>query len=418
MLTWVICGAGRGVGKTHLAQELCAALPDAVYAKQGCGAKRPGRPDNFFRTQKELAAFVEACRGRWQHLIIESNQQARAGWGDIVIFVEAGPDHPDRRADVDLLRSKAHLHVGPGAATESWQEVLRRKLQPPALCDAVCAVLAEHQRYADESNPALRPVEPLRVSMSGAPPVRDPGHVVVEQLLTVMVEDVGNFALLCTPCDVEALAVGFAFSEGLISTIEDVLGCSYRPEQQAVGLRLEAPPQGGTGRNLIVTSSCGLCGSRNIERLMAGDMASHDSLRVPASVLRAAATEMDARQALFAKTGGTHAAGIFDADGTLIAFGEDIGRHNALDKAIGKCLIQRLSLDSRGAVLSGRVSLELIAKAARAGIESVAAVSAPSSLAVAAAQRCNITLCAFVRGQRATIYTHPHRIEALRAQPQ
>ena len=79
--------------------------------------------------------------------------------------------------------------------------------------------------------------------------------------------------------------------------------------------------------------------------------------------------------------------------------------------------MQRLSLDGRGAVLSGRVSLELIAKAARAGIEIVAAVSAPSSLAVEAAQRCNITLCAFVRGQRATIYTHPHRIETLRAQP-
>jgi FdhD protein len=104
---------------------------------------------------------------------------------------------------------------------------------------------------------------------------------------------------------------------------------------------------------------------------------------------------------------------VFNADGELLALGEDIGRHNALDKAVGKCLMRGLPLAGRGAVLSGRVSLELVAKAARAGLEMLVAVSAPSSLAIQAAQRCNITLCGFVRGERATAYTHTHRIEGL-----
>jgi FdhD protein len=93
-----------------------------------------------------------------------------------------------------------------------------------------------------------------------------------------------------------------------------------------------------------------------------------------------------------------------------VTFAEDIGRHNALDKVIGACLLRRLSPAGHGVALSGRVSLELIGKCARAGIELVAAVSAPTSLALDAAERCGITLCAFVRDHRATVYCHPHRI--------
>ncbi|MGB2986851.1 MAG: formate dehydrogenase accessory sulfurtransferase FdhD [Phycisphaerae bacterium] len=273
-------------------------------------------------------------------------------------------------------------------------------IQPPA--DATAEV-----------NKVVRRVEPLRISTNGEPPVRDCCDVVVEELLTIMVEGVGNFTLMCTPCDVKALAVGFAFSEGMISSINDVIEFSYGPDQHVIGMRLEEPAQSVSGRSLIVTSSSGLCGSRNIDRVITGQITSGDSLRIPASLLREVAEEMHVRQGLFVQTGGTHAAGIFTADGEMIAFGEDIGRHNALDKAVGKCLMQDLSSAGCGIVLSGRVSLELIAKAARAGIEIVAAVSAPSSLAIQAAEQCNITLCGFVRGQRATVYTHPQRIEEL-----
>jgi FdhD protein len=119
---------------------------------------------------------------------------------------------------------------------------------------------------------------------------------------------------------------------------------------------------------------------------------------------------MRSGQVLFDRTGATHAAAIFSHRGDLLAIAEDIGRHNALDKAIGKCLLGNIDTSGCAVCLSGRVSFELAAKSARAGIELIAAVSAPSSLAVRVAEACNITLCGFVRGEKATIYTHPRRI--------
>jgi FdhD protein len=415
-LTWVICGAGRRVGKTHLAQRLCEVLPNAVYAKQGCSTKKAGKPANFFRTKAELASFLDASRDTYEHIVVESNELAREEQGDIIIFVEGIPGRTDYRDDAALLRSKSHLEVGLSTSIGKWRDVLRGKSIPATLCDAVCGALAEHTRCPSNPGPVACRVEPLRISMNGTPPVRDRCDVVVEELVTIMVEGVGSFPLMCTPCDVEALAVGFAFSEGMITSIGDVVSCSCQPEQQTVGLRLGDPQQAASGRDLIVTSSCGLCTSRNVDKLMDGLVVSNDSLRVRAALLRTVVKQMRARQALFTQTGGTHAAGIFTPDGELIAVGEDIGRHNALDKAIGKCLTQRVSLACRGAVLSGRVSLELVAKAARAGLEMMVAVSAPSSLAIEAAERCNITLCGFVRRDRATVYTHPRRIEGLNEQ--
>ena len=415
-LTWVICGAGRRVGKTHLAERLCEVLPNAVYAKQGCGTKKPGKPANFFRSEGELAAFVEACPGAYDHIVVESNELAHKGQADIIIFIDGIPGQTDYRDDVDLLRSRSHLQVSSSAGIDDWKKVLSHKLGSGELSDAVCEVLAEHRRHPSRLTPAIRHVEPIRISTENGSAVRDPCDVVVEQLLTIMVEGVGNFAVMCTPCDVEALAVGFVFSEGLISSIDDVVDCSHRPDQQTIGLRLEDPGQGGAVRNLIVTSSCGLCGSRNVDRLLAGETTCADTLRISPMVLRAVGREMHECQHLFSRTGGTHAAGIFNAAGKLLAVAEDLGRHNALDKAIGKCLLRRQPPTGCGAMLSGRVSLELVAKAVRAGLEIMAAVSAPSSLAIDAAERCNITLCGFVRGERATVYTHPRRIEGLEQQ--
>jgi FdhD protein len=117
------------------------------------------------------------------------------------------------------------------------------------------------------------------------------------------------------------------------------------------------------------------------------------------------------KQLLFQRTGGTHAAALF-RDNQILTVSEDLGRHNAFDKAIGSCLLNRVSTKGTVAILSGRVSFEMVVKAARAGIEIIAAVSAPSSLALEAAQRCQITLCGFVRGSEATIYTHPQRVKA------
>jgi FdhD protein len=264
---------------------------------------------------------------------------------------------------------------------------------------------------AAESIQPTRPVEPLRFNTTGGPPTQDQCDVVVESVLTIMVDGVGNLTVMCTPTDTVALAVGFLFSEGIIAGPEDIAQLTQRADPYVVAVQVDNPERVTAGRNLIVTSSCGMCGSRNIDNLMANLTSGKDTFRVSPRVLCNVAREMRRRQGLFSSTGGTHAAAVFTRDGYIIAMGEDIGRHNALDKAVGKCLLESRPLDDRGVMLSGRVSLEMIAKAARAGFEVAAAVSAPSSLAIEAAERANITLCGYVRADRATAYTHPHRIQ-------
>ena len=133
-------------------------------------------------------------------------------------------------------------------------------------------------------------------------------------------------------------------------------------------------------------------------------------MRIDCGVLKEAGEKLRERQALFEACGGTHAAGIFDADGELVAHAEDTGRHNALDKAIGRCIRSGCTPAGCGVVLSGRVSLEMVAKCVRAGIELISAISAPTSLAVELADRCGVTLCAFVRETRATVFTHSQRV--------
>ncbi|MCL5103477.1 MAG: formate dehydrogenase accessory sulfurtransferase FdhD [Armatimonadetes bacterium] len=235
--------------------------------------------------------------------------------------------------------------------------------------------------------------------------------VVIERAVTITIDGVGSYTLMATPCDTMALAVGFALSEGIISSTRDInlLRCCD-DDPSAIRMQLARVPEGLTERNMIVASSCGMCGSANVEETIAGLPKVGDSLRVPVTLLLQALAEMKSRQVIFERTGGTHAAALFSGDGAILAFAEDIGRHNALDKVIGRCCLEENPTAGCGAALSGRVSFEMIVKAARAGIELVAAVSAPSSLAIDAAERCGITLCAFVRGDRATVYTHGPRV--------
>ncbi|MCK4283631.1 MAG: formate dehydrogenase accessory sulfurtransferase FdhD [Candidatus Brocadiae bacterium] len=238
-------------------------------------------------------------------------------------------------------------------------------------------------------------------------------RLAVEDVLLLEVENVGTYALMWTPTSARDLAVGFAFTEGLISGLDDVITLSDCEDSPGVLHMRVANPQGvhGSGAASARMSSCGMCASSaDVEAFLSAPPRVGDALRTSSALLPRMVEQMRSRQEVFRQTGGTHAAAIFDANGRIIAIAEDIGRHNALDKAIGKCLLTGRSTRGCGVVLSGRASLELVMKCARAGIELLAAVSAPSSLAVETAQRCNITLCGFVRGDRATVYTHPHRV--------
>jgi FdhD protein len=258
---------------------------------------------------------------------------------------------------------------------------------------------------------AVREVEALRVSADGASSARVRDALLVEGLLTIEVEGVGRYVIACCPEAPEALAAGFARSEGLIDGREDIVRLERRGgDPSVVDLAVRDPGRLTPGRNLLVTSSCGACGVRNLEPFLAGLAGCGRTLIVPGAVLLAAMRSMRDRQRLFARTGGAHAAALVGPDGSVRSFAEDIGRHNALDKAIGSLVLQGADTRGLAALLSGRVSWELAAKAARAGIELVAAVSAPSSLAVTVAERCGVTLCGFVREDRLTVYTHPGRV--------
>jgi FdhD protein len=161
----------------------------------------------------------------------------------------------------------------------------------------------------------------------------------------------------------------------------------------------------------MATASCGVCGTASIDELCARVPVVPGGFVVDHAVLAGLPDALRAAQPLFDQTGGIHAAGLFGPGGAPLVVREDVGRHNALDKVLGtRLLAEGLPAGDAIAVLSGRVSYELVQKAAAAGVPVLVAVSAPSSLAVATAERLGVTLAAFVRDGRATLYAHPGRI--------
>ena len=233
--------------------------------------------------------------------------------------------------------------------------------------------------------------------------------------------------IMRTPGTDEELAVGFLYSEGLLASADELRAVS--PGQDADGLPspnlLDIIPTpeaeiaerfraGGVSRAFAVNASCGVCGRNSIAAVCAAfpPRAAHTPLTT-ASALAALPDQLRAGQRVFSSTGGLHAAGLFAPDGTLIALREDVGRHNAVDKLIGRALLDyALPLAQTMLLVSGRLSFEIVQKVVAAGIPLVAAVSAPSSLAVDLARETGVTLVAFLRGASMNIYTHPARIIA------
>lgn len=237
------------------------------------------------------------------------------------------------------------------------------------------------------------------------------GEVIAERAATIMIDPVGEFTFLCTPTDIEALAVGFAYSEGIINAMNDIVAIRRNDQQpEFVGIQVDDPSCALLRRNMIVASSCGLCGVRTIEKTLAQSVPVDFNLSISQELLLQMPDRLSFVQRIYPATRAAHAAGIFSDTGELVAFAEDIGRHNALDKAIGKCLLNRVSTKGLGVVLSSRASFEMVSKAVRAGIEIVLASAAASALAIQAAQKWNMTLCGPIRNGYALIHTHPQRI--------
>ncbi|MCO5176088.1 MAG: formate dehydrogenase accessory sulfurtransferase FdhD [Thermomicrobiales bacterium] len=226
-----------------------------------------------------------------------------------------------------------------------------------------------------------------------------------------------------TPGDDFELAIGFLFGEGLIASREDFVDVSYcldddvQEEQYLnvvsvtlrTGLDIELSR---VERNFYTTSSCGVCGKASLEALeMQACTPLTDGLVVDPTIIQQLPERLRSAQSVFQKTGGLHGAGLFDANGKLLDLCEDVGRHNALDKLIGKQVIAgQARQDDRILLLSGRASFELLQKALMARIPIVAAVGAPSSLAVSLAANFNITLCGFVRADGFNVYSAPERL--------
>ncbi len=267
----------------------------------------------------------------------------------------------------------------------------------------------------DRHPEALKYVEADRISTGDAPapPERQNICVIEETAVTIDVGGVETYTILCTPVDKLAMVAGFLFTEGVIDSMADVTvlrECGVDPNTIRVRLASPVPRIGDAGRNLLISSSCGACGSENLKERLAALPKVGDTLRIEAKLLHSVYGAMGRQQPLFEASGGAHAAALFDEKGKIVACAEDAGRHNAFDKAIGKCLLEGIRTAGRGVALTSRLSLEMVSKCARSGIELVAAVSAPTSMAIDLARDCNITLCAFVRETRATVFTLPARI--------
>ena len=222
-----------------------------------------------------------------------------------------------------------------------------------------------------------------------------------------------------TPGNDDELAVGFLFTEGIITEKSQVkaIGNDVFDENKVIVTLADGflPQINSLERNFYTTSSCGVCGKASIDAIKTVSAYQNDvkALTVNKQVIFSLKDKLNVQQSIFESTGGLHASALFDLNGNFIALREDVGRHNALDKLIGNALLSDLlPLADKILLLSGRASFELIQKAGMAGIKVVAAIGAPSSLAVKLAEESNITLIGFLKNDKFNIYSGFERISA------
>ncbi|HTK08939.1 MAG TPA: formate dehydrogenase accessory sulfurtransferase FdhD [Ktedonobacteraceae bacterium] len=251
-------------------------------------------------------------------------------------------------------------------------------------------------------------------------------QLTVEEPLELRLDHQSLAVIMRTPGHDYELAMGFLFSEGIIHGADEVL--SLEPELDDDGLPLvnvvnitlhesssslnSQTQTAAFQRHFAVSSSCGLCGKNSIADLFCTTSPLEpDQLRIPASVIYSLPDQLRSAQKVFQHTGGLHAAALFSLNGELSLLREDVGRHNAVDKLVGHGLLHHLPPYREQILLvSGRTSYEIVQKVVLARIPCIAAISAPSSLAVELAEQGGVTLVGFLRGQSMNVYTHPERI--------
>jgi FdhD protein len=276
----------------------------------------------------------------------------------------------------------------------------------------------------------VQAVEILRVGLDSKESI--PDLVVAEEPLEIRVghglqDDRKQFSVsvtMRTPGNDELLCIGFLFTEGIINSFDEVLSVKYcedlgRKEGMENLMRVELEPsvkidEEQFKRNFYTTSSCGVCGKASIDSIkVTCKPIVSEEISVAKELLFEMPDKLRSAQQVFEHTGGLHACGLFDLKGNLLFHNEDVGRHNALDKLIGSLMMKGSTEASKSILmLSGRISFELVQKALRAGIQVIAAVGAPSSLAVNLADEFGITLIGFLKNEKFNIYTGKQRVVA------
>ena len=254
-----------------------------------------------------------------------------------------------------------------------------------------------------------------------------PDAVVMEEPLQLLLDGEELSVVMRTPGEDVELALGLLFAEGIIRGLDDVreVRISAESDEREGGVQLDAAivesnqvdvhlahaPRRKPERSMLASSACGVCGAVLIEDLRRDLAVLPDGPAVDAAILPSLVDKLRSGQGVFDRTGGLHAAGLFTPAAAPICVREDVGRHNAVDKVVGRMLLDgRVPLHESVLVVSGRAGYEIVQKSINAGIPVLAAVGAPSSLAVALAREFNQTLVGFLRGERFNVYSAPHRL--------
>jgi FdhD protein len=264
------------------------------------------------------------------------------------------------------------------------------------------------------------------MSTTGEPPISRVETLAVEEPLELRIDGRSLAVTMRTPGHDVELAAGFLHAEGVVTAPDQIKTMRYCAGTDAEGRQTYnvldivladgvPPPDPSVERTFLTTSSCGLCGAASIDsvRRRSPYAVAADPLRVTPQLLAALPAALRSEQSVFDRTGGLHAAGLFDGAGKLLCAREDVGRHNAVDKVLGWALSEgRLPLRGHLLMVSGRASFELAQKAFMAGVPLLAAVSAPSSLAVELADEVGMTLVGFLRGEAMNVYAGSSRVTA------
>ena len=240
---------------------------------------------------------------------------------------------------------------------------------------------------------------------------------VAEEVPVVLVyNDKPHVVMLCTPVDLEDFAIGFSMTENIVRSIADIQSVKVYQRSKGIEVRLSIPESCSSqmadkGKNMTGRTGCGLCGATTLEQAIRPVRKVGEGLKLDATLLTQAFNDLNARQHINQLTGAIHAAAWLDKNQGLLQVREDVGRHNALDKLIGSLAKANVDFSQGWLLVTSRASYEMVQKAASVGISLLAAISAPTALAINLAEQSGLTLIGFARGDRHVVYTHPHRLQ-------